>query len=142
MVSLLVGSLAYGLGEEPGWRGWLQPYLQARHSPFKATLLLAPIWAAWHAPFFFYRFEFEGAVTVVGFFIGLLAGAFWLAFLYNSTKSVKVVALWHVLWNVANISLAAISSTAVGVLNALMMILGFGIAAMYSRHGLQVGGAA
>jgi membrane protease YdiL (CAAX protease family) len=134
LISLLVGSLLYGFGEEPGWRGWLQPKLQERHSAFVATLLLTPIWAVWHLPFFFYRFDFEGPVTIVGFFIGLLAGAFWLAFLFNATRSVVVVAVWHVLWNVANIALAAVSSTAVGVLNALMMVLGFGVAVLLARQ--------
>jgi membrane protease YdiL (CAAX protease family) len=140
-IGLLVGSVMYGLGEEPGWRGWLQPYLQSKYPAVTATMVLAAIWGVWHAPFFVYRFEFEGVVTVVGFFIGLLAGAFWLAFLYNSTSSVKVVAVWHVLWNVANIVLAAISSTAVGVLNGLMMALGFGVAVLYRRRELRAGGA-
>ena len=139
-IDLLVASLVYGLGEEPGWRGWLQPYLQSRYDAVRATLLLAVIWGVWHAPFFVYRFEFEGVVTVVGFFTGLLAGAFWLAFLYNSTSSVKVVAAWHALWNVANLALAAVSVTAVAVLNALMMTLGFGIAVWYGRRGLRTGG--
>lgn len=137
ITGLLVGSVLYGLGEEPGWRGWLQPYLQARYSAVPATVLVAMIWAAWHAPFFVYRFEFEGVVTIVGFFVGLLAGAFWLAFLYNSTSSVRVVAVWHVLWNLANITLGVVSSTAVGVLNGLMMVLGFGVAARYAKHGLR-----
>lgn len=142
VAGLIVGSLMYGLGEEPGWRGWLQPHLQARYPAMTATLLLAVIWGAWHAPFFVYRFEFEGPLTVFGFFLGLLAGAFWLAFLYNSTSSVKVVAAWHVMWNVANIALAAISSTAVATLNGLMMTLGFAVAAIYGRTGLRVGGRA
>jgi len=136
--SLAAGSLAYGFGEEAGWRGWLHPRLQARHSAVTATLMLTPIWAVWHAPFFFYRFDFDGPITLAGFFIALLAGAFWLAFLYNSTSSVLVVAVWHVLWNVANISLGVVSPTAVGVLNGLMMVLGFGVAVVYGRHGLRV----
>lgn len=139
-IGLVVGSLMYGLGEEPGWRGWLQPHLQSKYPAVTATLILAVIWGAWHAPFFVYRFQFEGPATVVGFFVGLLAGAFWLAFLYNSTSSVKVVALWHVMWNVANIALAAISSTAVGVLNGLMMTLGFGVAILYAKRDLRAGG--
>lgn len=139
VVALLTGSVLYGLGEEPGWRGWLQPHLQETLSPVPATLALAGIWGLWHAPFFVYRFEFDGIVTVVGFFVGLVAGAFWLAFLYNSTGSVKVVAAWHVLWNVANIALAAISSAAVGVLNGLMIALGFGIALRYGKRGLRAG---
>lgn len=141
LLSLAAGSLMYGFGEEPGWRGWLQPHLQERHSPVIATLILTPIWAAWHTPFFFYRFDFEGPVTLVGFFVGLLAGAFWLAFLFNSTLSVEVVAVWHVLWNVANICLGVVSATAVGVLNGLMLPLGFGVAAVYGRRGLRVGPA-
>lgn len=140
-LSLAAGSLAYGFGEEAGWRGWLLPRLQARHSAVTATLILTPIWAAWHAPFFFYRFDFDGPVTLVGFFVGLLAGAFWLAFLYNSTSSVMVVAVWHVLWNVVNIALLALPGMAVAVLNALMMVLGFGIAVVYGRRGLRVGNA-
>lgn len=138
--SLVAGSVLYGLGEEPGWRGWLLDHLEKRHTAVGATLILAPIWAAWHAPFFFYRFEFEGLVTVIGFLVGLLAGAFWLTFLFNSTGgSVKVVAAWHVMWNVANIGLAAVSSLAVAVLNALMMVLGLGVVVVFGRRGLTMG---
>lgn len=133
ILNLVIGSLLYGFGEEPGWRGWLQPRLQQQHSPFVATLILTPIWATWHAPFFVYRFNFEGVITIVGFFIGLLAGAFWLAFLYNSTRSVKVVAMWHVLWNVVNISFMEVSSTAVSILNTFMMLLGFSVAVVLYR---------
>lgn len=139
LISLFAGSVMYGLGEEPGWRGWLLDHLERRHTAVKATLILAPIWAAWHTPFFFYRFQFEGLTTVVGFFVGLLAGAFWLTFLFNSTGgSVRIVAAWHVMWNVANISLGAVSSLAVAVLNALMMVLGFGVLVVFGRRGLTV----
>jgi CAAX protease family protein len=139
-LDLAVGSVLYGIGEEPGWRGWLLPRLQERHSAVVATLLLAPIWAAWHAPFFFYRFDFAGFGTVVGFFVGLLAGAFWLTFLFNSTgSSVKVVAGWHVIWNVANLAMAAVSPTAVAILNSLMIALGFMVAMVFGRDGLRVG---
>lgn len=142
LLGLAVASILYGLGEEPGWRGWLLPRLQATRSPVRATLILAPIWAAWHAPFFLYRYDFGGVGTLVGFFVGLLAGAFWLTFLYNSTGgSVRVLASWHVLWNVVNLVLAEVSDLAVAVLNALMMALGFGVAAWLGRRGLRVGDA-
>jgi membrane protease YdiL (CAAX protease family) len=138
-LDMAIGSLLYGIGEEPAWRGWLLPRLEQRHTAVVATLLLAAIWAAWHAPFFFYRFELDGFGTVVGFFVGLLAGAFWLTFLFNSTgRSVKVVAGWHVIWNVANLALAAVSATAVAILNALMMVVGFGVAILFSRRGLRL----
>jgi membrane protease YdiL (CAAX protease family) len=38
------------LGEEPGWRGYALPHLQARHSPLVSGLVLAPFAALWHLP--------------------------------------------------------------------------------------------
>lgn len=125
---LLVVSFAYGLGEEPGWRGFLLPTLMERHSARKATLFVAVIWAAWHIPFFAYRFDFEGPATVVGFFTAMLAGAYWLTFLYlRSGGSVPAVAVWHLVWDVVNMVAAQMSDLVVGVLNALMMVLGFAV---------------
>ncbi len=141
VAGLLVGSVLYGLGEEPGWRGWLLPRLQTRYPAVTATVLLTVIWGAWHAPFFVYRFDFEGPVTILGFFVGLLAGAFWLTFLFNSTGgSVWTVAAWHTLWNVVNIGLAPVSARAVGVVNGLMMVLGFGTWLAFRRRGLSIDG--
>lgn len=125
---LIVASMVYGFGEEPGWRGVALPRLQERLPAWLATLVLSVLWAGWHTPMFFYRFDFEGAGNIVGFFISMLAGAFWLTFLYNSTRgSVMAVALWHTLWNVANLIAATLATPLVAVLNALMMVLGFSV---------------
>lgn len=43
--------------EEPGWRGYLLPYLQRRTSPLLASLLVWLPWALWHAPL-----DFSGGV--------------------------------------------------------------------------------
>ena len=40
------------LGEEPGWRGFAVPHLQARYGPLWGTLLLGVLWTFWHLPDF------------------------------------------------------------------------------------------
>ncbi len=40
------------LGEEPGWRGFALPRLQASLGPLRASLVLGCLWAAWHLPAF------------------------------------------------------------------------------------------
>jgi membrane protease YdiL (CAAX protease family) len=40
--------------EEPGWRGFALPRLEARLKPLPAALLLGVIWTAWHLPLFWY----------------------------------------------------------------------------------------
>lgn len=51
LVMLLLLNLFLGpLGEELGWRGLLQPALEMRFGWLLATLLVAAIWAIWHAP--------------------------------------------------------------------------------------------
>lgn len=127
LAAVLVTSVCYGFGEEVGWRGFALPRLQAARPAWSATVILAAIWAVWHTPMFFYRFSFEGPATLAGFFVSMLAGAFWLTFLYNSSGgSIMAVALWHTVWNVVN-QLAADAEEVVIALNVLMMVLGFGV---------------
>jgi membrane protease YdiL (CAAX protease family) len=40
------------LGEEPGWRGYALPRLEARLGPVRGSLLLAFLWTGWHLPLF------------------------------------------------------------------------------------------
>jgi membrane protease YdiL (CAAX protease family) len=120
--TLLLSSLAYGFGEEMGWRGFALPRLQNGRSALSATLILAVFWALWHIPMFFYRFEF-GVGQVIGFFIGLLAGAIWMTCLYNSTGgSTLANALWHMIWNIVNIIGLVISEETVAVMSTLVML--------------------
>src|ERR687897_1380746 len=46
----LINPLDGPMGEEPGWRGFALPGLQASRSPLVATLILAPLVALWHVP--------------------------------------------------------------------------------------------
>lgn len=118
-----LAGLLYGIGEESGWRGFALSRLQSGRSALAATLILTVFWALWHIPFFFYRFEF-GAVQVVGFFVGLLAGAVWLTCLYNSTGgSILMVAAWHTTWNLVNQAAMVVSVEILSAMSAMVMIL-------------------
>lgn len=119
-INLLI-ALAYGFGEEPGWRGFLLPHLRAQASPPAAIVLLALAWGGWHGVMFAYRLPSE-PLLVAGFFIGLLAGAVWLAWLASRSGSLLVVALWHAVWNIVNIPAMAVSDTVLAALSSQVMI--------------------
>ena len=50
---LTLGQIWVAFGEELGWRGYALPRLIDRFGPAAATILLAAMWALWHAPMFF-----------------------------------------------------------------------------------------
>ncbi|MET1043681.1 MAG: CPBP family intramembrane glutamic endopeptidase [Microbacteriaceae bacterium] len=48
------------LGEELGWRGWLQPRLSERFGPWAAAVLTGVLWALWHAPVILLGYNYPG----------------------------------------------------------------------------------
>lgn len=114
--------LTSGCGEEVGWRGFALPRFQRKHSAMTSSLLLALGWAGWHLPAFFYLPSYSaiGLRILPGFFLGLLAGAIVLTWLYNNSRgSVLAAALWHASFNFVTASpnaaglAAAVASTIV-----------------------------
>lgn len=125
VANLVAAALAYGIGEEPGWRGFALPRLQAGRTALRATLILTALWALWHTPYFTYRYHIVGVSVYAGFFACFVAGAIWLTFLYNSSGgSVLMLILWHIVWNAVHVAGAAVSSDVVGVMNVLVIPLG------------------
>jgi membrane protease YdiL (CAAX protease family) len=102
IVGVVLVLVLNGFGEETGWRGFLGPELEHRFRPVWATLIVALAWAVWHLPLFWLHLPFRGMgpALIGGWFAGLLAGAYVLAWLYRKTgASLLAVALWHVVFN-------------------------------------------
>jgi uncharacterized protein len=126
----LFNFLTFGIGEEPGWRGYALPALQKRFSALSATLILAVGWACWHIPAFIYRplYSQMDVVGIAGFFMSMVMGAVILTWLYNSTKgSLFIVAIFHAIIELmfmsANITVKMSSYMGAAIMIAAILII-------------------
>lgn len=94
---------ANACGEEPGWRGFALPRLEARFNPLTANLILAFFWALWHLPLP----QAQGLANPAAFleyYIGTFAHCIIISWLFNRTKgSILVAGLLHVFSNVSRL---------------------------------------
>lgn len=118
--ALLCWILTFGLGEEIGWRGFALPRLQRGRSALSATIILWAGWALWHLPMFFYLYD---VTIIVGFLLGLLAGAITFTWLYNSTAgSILMVAVWHGAFNFVTGCVTCKTGVEAAVLSTFVMV--------------------
>jgi membrane protease YdiL (CAAX protease family) len=95
-------------GEEIGWRGYVLPRLQARHSALVASLIIGVVWALWHIP----RFLMAGNTdSFVWFALDTIAKAVLLTWVFNNTRgSLLLVTLFHSAINTAAVFLPIAAS--------------------------------
>src|SRR5690606_34596154 len=91
--------LIIGMGEEIGWRGFVLPKLMERFSPLLSTVLIIPIWYAFHLPKII---DWSGSVH---YFINMLVGIIAFGFLFTLIfirfkEDVFLIALLHAAYNV------------------------------------------
>ena len=97
----------YGVGEEVGWRGFLQPWLERRHSVVTAAGLVSLAWAAWHLPLFGITPSYR-AMPLVGFFG--FAASIWVAswifawLLHAGRGSLLIVVVFHAWFDIVTTS--------------------------------------
>src|SRR5215203_4573721 len=94
----LIDPLDGPMGEEPGWRGFALPRLQADRSPLVATLILAVLVTIWHVPLFFLKGglqPFQRSI-VLGGVLGPFGFTFVATWLFNHTGgSVLMTLVMH-----------------------------------------------
>jgi CAAX protease family protein len=84
------------LGEELGWRGFVLPRMQARHSALKASLLIGILWGLWHLPLWLTGTESHPISLYVPFVVAVIASSVFYTWLYNNTGgSLFIVVLYH-----------------------------------------------
>ena len=97
---LIIQFVTTGLAEEPGWRDFALPRLQARFSPMRSAFILGPLWALWHMPLFFTEWGGWGTADwtrPVSFTVFCIGFNFVMAWVFNSTgQSLPVAILAHV----------------------------------------------
>jgi uncharacterized protein len=139
-LALLAVVFVNGLGEETGWRGFLTDRLLTRYRRFRATLVVAVLWAFWHLPLFFLNTSMTQMVgpMMLGWFLLLVCGAFVLAFVYQSTgHSILCVALWHVAFNMM-VSGPEGTGFVAAVVSTLVILWGSLVAFLWWRKPIRV----
>lgn len=90
--------LVMGYAEETGWRGFAVPQLMKNRSLLTTALIIGVAWACWHVPGMFVIESYRelGLSVLPGFFIGIIAGSIFLAWLYRAAGgSILIVSVWH-----------------------------------------------
>jgi hypothetical protein len=101
LLFLATGLVGGPLFEEPGWRGFLLPELERRHTALRSTVVVAVLWSLWHLPLLIS--EPTDQRPPLPFVVWILAQAVLLTWLYNSTGgSVLMAILFHTAANTAN----------------------------------------
>lgn len=100
-----------GLGEEPGWRGFLLPRLQAHFEDEKSIWILGLIWAIWHYPLVIIQTLSvtqnvtvpQMVITIIMSLVGMTMSQIGITFiyvwLYNRTQSIFLMIVSHALSN-------------------------------------------
>lgn len=89
------------LGEEYGWRYFLQPMLQKRFGTIKGVILLGVVWGLWHFPInlFYYSAPGFALFSVAGQQITCISLGIFLAYAYMKTNNIWVPVILHYINN-------------------------------------------
>ncbi len=121
-ILMFLYNVAYSaFSEEPGWRGFALPRLQAKFNPLVASLILGVLWAVWHAPLKFGGIDSASLIdTLVEWVLIVLVNILFTR-LFNRTRgSLLVTALFHPAMNTTGNFLNA----SIGALILLVVITG------------------
>ncbi len=97
----------YGVGEELGWRGFLQPWLEQRHSVVSSAGLVSLPWAAWHLPLFGITPSYRAMPLAgfLGFAMSIWVASWIFAWLLHAGRgSLLIVVVFHAWFDIVTTS--------------------------------------
>jgi len=108
-------------GEEMGWRGYVLPRLQAKHSALVSSLILGAIWGLWHLPRYLAP---ENSSSFVLGTLKIFAEAILYTWLYNNTKgSLLLTTIMHAAGNTAGVFLPMANTLSRSNLGVLVIVI-------------------
>lgn len=104
------------LGEEYGWRYYLQPLLQKRFGMRGGVLILGVAWGVWHIflDFFYYTTPDQGLIMLLSQMITCVTLGIFFAWAYLKTNNIWVPVILHYLNN--NLSMVVANQYSVEIL--------------------------
>lgn len=99
LLSLCATGPILALGEEFGWRGYLQPRLESWMPGWAASLVVGAVWIAWHLPYIlftpFYHTDGDRTLVLVLFSVSVVAFSLLFGLLRRLSGSMWVAVLAH-----------------------------------------------
>lgn len=139
LLIFLDGLIRGPLGEELGWRGYLQIELNKRFSVLKSSLFVGMIWGVWHFPLWFIS-GFQGAnllLYIVFFMVGLVSFSVIIGYIYTLGGNLLYPILLHQMLNFTGRLLDVDELIVLGGSSAVYVVIAFviGILLMPKRDG-------
>ena len=149
---LLIG-VTTQIWEEGGWSGFAVPALQQRFGAWRACLVLGPLWAVWHLPFFLVPGVISAtkadAITIIVQMVFTIIGGILIrmimTWVFNNTKgSILIAILFHAALDASNVAsayirhvLSASQISGYGLGNLLFLLVATVVLLIFTRGRLS-----
>jgi len=112
------------IGEELGWRGYLQPRMREHFSLPTASVIVGVIWALWHMPGYVFNTGVVEGISFFWFCAWVVSGAVIMGWLYERSGSVFVAIVFHTSANASfNMILVVPNETGSPILFQVFVVL-------------------